>query len=96
MVTLLNPPPVHRFLTTDIHLVLKALVSAPFEPLPFVSVRSVTFKTIFLLTVTFARRISELGSFSVNPNLCVFDDKVVLRLDHLCQKLILYFIDPRN
>lgn len=46
--------------------------------------KHLTFKTLFLVAVTSARRISELGALSVNPNLCVFhDDKVILRPDPL-------------
>lgn len=104
---LLNSPLVHRFLTCDLHLVLKALMGAPFEPLASVSVRFVTLKTIFLVAITSARQVSELGSPSVNLNLCVFhDDKVVLRLDpsflpkvyslfHRAQELILPTLCPK-
>lgn len=37
---------------------------------------------IFLVAITSARRISELGALSCHPNLCIFHrDKVVLRMD---------------
>lgn len=87
-----------------LHLVLKALMGFPFEPLASVSVRFVTLKTIFLTAITSARTVSELGSLSIN--LCVFqDDSVVLRLDpsflpkinslfHRTQELVLPTLCP--
>lgn len=79
---LLNPPTVHRFPTWNLHLVLKVLMGQPFEPLDSVPLKFVTLKTVFLVAITSARRVSELGSLSTHPNLCSFqNDRVVLRLD---------------
>lgn len=104
---LLNPLPVHRFPTWDLHLGLKAMMGAPFEPITSVSIRFMTLKTIFLIAMTSVRRVSELGSLSINPHLCVFHkNKVVLRLDpsflpkvnslfHRAQELILPILCPK-
>lgn len=79
---LLNPPVVHHFPTWDLHLVLKALMGPSFEPLATVPIRFLTLKSIFLVAITSARRVSELGSLSTNPNLCLFqEDRIILRLD---------------
>ncbi|XP_070591654.1 uncharacterized protein [Erythrolamprus reginae] len=96
-----HPPPIRRFPTWDLTLVLQALTGPPFEPLRTVSLRFLSLKTIFLVAVTSARRVSELSALSVRPDLCTFyPDRVVLRLDptfvpkvnthfHRAQELIL-------
>lgn len=49
----------------------------PFEPLQEVDLKWVQVKTIFLVAITSARRISEVGALSCHPNLCSFHkDKV--------------------
>lgn len=77
---LLNPPQVHRFPTQRLNLVLNALCKPPFEPLASCDMKDLTFKTLFLVEITLARRVSELRALSADRELCVFhNDKVVLR-----------------
>lgn len=106
----LSPPVVHRYPSWDLPLVLQALTSDPFEPLAAVSLKFLTLKVAFLLAITSARRVSELGALFVCKDLCVFhSDRVVLRLDptfltkvnsrfHRAQELVLpnFCPDPRN
>lgn len=78
----LRPPPIRRYPTWDLTLVLKALTVAPFEPLASVSLRILTLKLAFLLAITSARRVSELAALSTRADLCIFKpNMVVLRLD---------------
>lgn len=78
-VALLNPQVVHCFPTWDLHRVLNSLTGPLFEPLVTLPLKELTLKTLFLVTITSARRVSELGALSVNPNLCIFqEDWVVL------------------
>ncbi|XP_032075361.1 uncharacterized protein LOC116510084 [Thamnophis elegans] len=80
--TNLSPPMVHRYPTWDLNVVLQALVEPPFEPLSSASLKHLTFKTVFLIAITSARRISELAAMSVYEDLCLFhQDMVILWLD---------------
>lgn len=80
--TVLAPPTVHRFPSWKLHPVLNALTKAPFEPASEVSLKYLRMKTIFLVAITSARRVSELSALSCHPSLCTFHkDKVVLRPD---------------
>lgn len=99
--SLLNPPPIHRFPTWDLNKVLTALMHAPFEPLKSVPLRVLSFKVLFLVAITSARWVSELSALSIHSQLCiVHKDRVVLRPDpffvpkinttfHRAQELIL-------
>lgn len=79
---LINPPQVHRFPTWNLNLVLRALSREPFEPMATCPLKELTFKTVFLIGITSARRVSELRALSTHKELCVFHaDKVVLRPD---------------
>lgn len=71
-VALLNPPVVHRFPTWALHVVLQGLRGSSFEPLAKVPLKLLTVKTLFLVAITSARRVSEIWALSVNPRLCVF------------------------
>ncbi|XP_032081402.1 uncharacterized protein LOC116514077 [Thamnophis elegans] len=78
----LCPPPIHRYPTWDLTVVLQALTVPPFEPLRMVGLRHLTLKAAFLVTITSARRISELAALSIRGDLCIFHpDRVILRLD---------------
>lgn len=102
-----SPPQRHRFPTWDLNVVLRALTKPPFEPIQEVGLKWLRWKTIFLVAITSARRISELGALSCHPDLCIFHkDKVVLRTDpsfvpkvssrfHLSQELALPSFCPR-
>lgn len=78
----LRPPAVHRYPSWDLSKVLEALTGPPFEPLPEVPMRILTWKVAFLVAITSARKISELHTLSMRGDLCKFyPDRVVLRLD---------------
>lgn len=80
--SLLNPPPVHRFPSWRLNLVLQALCHPPFESLATCTLKVLSLKTLFLVAVTSARRVSELRALSVHRDLCTFiADSVGLRLD---------------
>ncbi|XP_073467253.1 uncharacterized protein [Aquarana catesbeiana] len=77
-----RPVPVKHFPNWDLSVVLQALAKEPFEPLQAISLKNLTLKTIFLVAITSARRISELHALSVKePFLSVFPDRVVLKVD---------------
>ncbi|XP_040179758.1 uncharacterized protein LOC120913681 [Rana temporaria] len=66
----------------DLSLVLQVLTGLPFEPLDKCSLKDLTFKTVFLVAVTTARRVSELEALSIRPPFCViFPDRVVFKTD---------------
>lgn len=109
-VSLVSPPQVHRFPSWRLNLVLKALCRPPFEPLASCQVKVLTFKTLFLVALVSARRVSELRALSVNTELCIFQrDSVTLRPDpvfvpkvnsvfHSSQDIVLpsFCPDPKN
>nr|XP_025038644.1 uncharacterized protein LOC112545207 [Pelodiscus sinensis] len=77
----MDPPrnPVPPVWSLDV--VLDALMRPPFEPLVTVSLRFLTLKTVFLLAITSARRVSELSAMMAIPPYTIFrSDGVVLRL----------------
>uniref|UniRef100_A0A803K726 Small ubiquitin-related modifier 3 n=2 Tax=Xenopus TaxID=8353 RepID=A0A803K726_XENTR len=64
----------------DLPLVLKALMSTPFEPLEKVSDWHATLKVLLLVAITSACRVGELCSLSAEePHTVIFEDKVVMR-----------------
>ncbi|XP_026534302.1 trafficking kinesin-binding protein 1-like [Notechis scutatus] len=99
--TNLRPAPVHRYPTWDLNKVLLSLTKEPFESLRVTGLQFLTYKVVFLVAITSARRISEIAALSVRQDLCVFHaDRVVLRPDptflpkvnsafHRAQELIL-------
>ena len=92
----------------SLQLVLHTLMRPPFEPMATCDVRLLSFKTLFLVAITSARRASELAALrSDQPFLQFFKDKVILHPDisflpkvvidfHLNQPLALptLFSDP--
>lgn len=106
-VHLVNPPTVHRYPSWSLKTVLAALTKGCFEPLSSIALKLVTLKTLFLVAVTSARRVSEIGALSVSPALCQFHhDRVVLRPDpsfipkintvfHRAQDLVIPSFFPR-
>lgn len=77
-----KPRPVVSFPKWDLSLVLQGLTMAPFEPIEEASLRFLTLKTILLVAVTSARRISELQALSIKePFMRCLQDRVVLRTD---------------
>ncbi|XP_061486116.1 uncharacterized protein LOC133386473 [Rhineura floridana] len=81
-VALRSPAVVHRFPSWSLSKVLQALQCPPFEPIRTVPLRLLSFKVLFLIAVTSARRVSELGALSSARHLCVFHkDSVVLKTE---------------
>ncbi|XP_061488949.1 oxysterol-binding protein-related protein 9 isoform X4 [Rhineura floridana] len=81
-VALRSPPVVHRFPSWSLPKVLQALQRPLFEPIRSVPLRMLSFKVLFLIAITSARRVSELGALSSARHLCVFHkDSVVLKTD---------------
>lgn len=81
-VSLKCPPMVHRFPSWNLHSVLSALIGPSFEPLKEVALKWPRMKVLFLVAVTSARRVSELGALSIKTDLCVFwKETVILRTD---------------
>ncbi|KAK7906753.1 hypothetical protein WMY93_015365 [Mugilogobius chulae] len=56
----------------DLSVVLDALCHHPFEPLEAVALKYVALKTVLLLALTSAKRVSELQAFSVSPTCMQF------------------------
>lgn len=66
----------------DLSVVLKAFLGSPFEPISEASLRLVTFKTVLLVAITSARRVSEIQALSVRePFLQILEDRVILKTD---------------
>eukprot|EP00079_Xenopus_tropicalis_P023183 XP_012815376.1 PREDICTED: uncharacterized protein LOC105946832 [Xenopus tropicalis] len=64
----------------DLNLVLRSLQEAPFEPLATIPLLWLTWKTIFLVAIASARRVSELSALSCQrPFLTFHNDRAVLR-----------------
>ena len=59
-----HPLPSSRFPTWDLLRVLSLLCGSPFEPLESCSLRDLTRKTLFLLSLATARRVGELQAVS--------------------------------
>ncbi|KAK7880711.1 hypothetical protein WMY93_032661 [Mugilogobius chulae] len=66
----------------DLSVVLDALCHHPFEPLEAVALKYVALKTVLLLALTSAKRVSELQAFSVSPTCMQFAPG--LSKVHLC------------
>ncbi|XP_075781544.1 uncharacterized protein LOC142828046 [Pelodiscus sinensis] len=80
---LINLYPPRRALSPswNLDLVLDTIMYPPFEPLASVSLHMLTMKTVFLLAITSARRVSELGALMASPPFMVFSkDTVMLQL----------------
>ena len=77
-----NPP--RRLLVPpwDLNVVLAALREAPYEPLKKASLKALTFKTLFLVAITSARRVSELQALcAVHPFLILNPKSVKLLIN---------------
>jgi len=62
----------------DLQIVLRALKKFPFEPMRTASFKYVTWKTVFLLAITSARRASELHALCFTQPYIAMTDPVVL------------------
>ena len=66
----------------DLALVLDSLSRTPFEPLETVELKFLTFKTVLLIALTTAKRVSDIHALSVSPECMRFADdggKVVFK-----------------
>ena len=61
-----RPPQVKLLPEWDLELVLKALETEPFEPINGVSLKYLTYKTVFLMAITTFRRCSDLQSLRID------------------------------
>ncbi len=68
----LRPPVRPRMPTWDLSVVLEALSKAPIEPLEEVPLIFLTVKTVFILTISSLKRVSDLQALSVAPSCLVF------------------------
>ncbi len=64
----LHPERKLRSLSWDLPLVLQSLTEAPFELLAQADLRSLSWKTVFLLAISSAKRVSELHALSVSDD----------------------------
>ncbi len=64
----LHPERKLRSPSWDLPLVLQSLTEAPFEPLAQADLRSLSWKTVFLLAISSARRVGELHALSVSDD----------------------------
>ena len=78
------PPVKNLFPSWDLSLVLDALCRAPFEPLESVSLKVLSLKTVLLLALATAKRVSDIQALSVSPELLRFTDdgRVLLKPHH--------------
>ena len=67
----------------DLPSVLGALVASPFEPLSTCDMKYLTWKTVFLLALATASRVSELHALSVNENNLRVDNSGIRLLPNL-------------
>ena len=67
--SLINRPPRQvNFNSWSLLLVLQRLTREPFEPLEGVPLKFLTWKTVFLVACTTARRCSEIGALSTEKD----------------------------
>lgn len=96
-VSIINLPVIYQCPNWDLNLVLNILTGTPFKPLATVPIRELMYKVLFLVAVTTARRVLELGALSTNTNMCVFHKGWFHIQIHLSfQKLTQCYIELRN
>ena len=79
------PPNRPLFPAWDLTVVLEALCGAPFEPLESVSLEILSLKTLLLLALATAKRVSDLQALSVSTDLMRFSEdgrRVLLKPHH--------------
>ena len=75
-------PPVKKSLPEwDLHIVLNMLENSPFEPLEQISLKKLTFKTVFLTAITTFRRCSDLQALRIDEHLMRIQNKELHLLD---------------
>ncbi|XP_029445511.1 uncharacterized protein LOC115084588 [Rhinatrema bivittatum] len=76
----LRPPLSKPRIPWDLNVVLEQLMLPPFEPMEVAHMKYLTWKVVFLVAITSARRVSELQALvHYSPYLKLFQDRVVLR-----------------
>ncbi|XP_053116922.1 uncharacterized protein LOC128329542 [Hemicordylus capensis] len=70
--TNLAPPVLRRFPTWDLNKVLNALPKPPFEPITTIPLKNLSYKVLFLVAITSARRVSEMGRYHPERNFALF------------------------
>ena len=81
----LNPPRPPSVPMWDLSTVLAAMKGAPFEPIQSISLKHLSFKTVFLMALASVKRIGDLHALSVSPACLEFgpnDSKVILKPRH--------------
>ncbi|CAM4625515.1 unnamed protein product [Leuciscus chuanchicus] len=81
----LNPPRPPSVPMWDLSTVLAAMKGAPFEPIQSISLKHLSFKTVFLMALASVKRIGDLHALSVSPACLEFgpnDSKVILKPKH--------------
>ena len=81
----LNPPRPPSVPVWDLSTVLAAMKGPPFEPIQSVSLKHLSFKTVFLMALASVKRIGDLHALSVSPTCLEFgpnDSKVILKPRH--------------
>ncbi|XP_073420032.1 uncharacterized protein [Dendrobates tinctorius] len=76
--------PVHipRVPPWDLNPVLEALTRPPLEPLDSISLKHLSLKTVLLVALTSARRVSDIQALSIEPPfLLTFQDQLILKPD---------------
>ncbi len=78
----LNPPRPPSLPSWDLALVLRALITAPFEPLQSVELKFLSMKTLLLMALASIKRVGDLQAFSVDDSCLEFgpaDSSATLR-----------------
>jgi hypothetical protein len=76
-------PPVKKLLPEwDLHIVLNMLENSPFEPLEQISLKELTFKTVFLTAITTFRRCSDLQALRIDEHLMRIQEQGITFIRH--------------
>ena len=76
-------PPVKKLLPEwDLHIVLNMLENSPFEPLEQISLKELTFKTVFLTAITTFRRCSDLQALRIDEHLIRIQEQGIMFIRH--------------
>ncbi|XP_073451221.1 uncharacterized protein [Aquarana catesbeiana] len=66
----------------DLSLVLQTMTAHPFEPLDDCNLKMLTFKAVFLVAITTAKRVCEMEALSIRPPFFqIFPDHIIFRMD---------------
>lgn len=81
----------------DLSLVLQLLIGEPFEPIDSCAVTFLTPKTVFLVAITTAKRVSELKALSIrDPLLQIFPEIIFKTNLAFCQRLSRNFPEAKK